>query len=48
MTKLIAFDLVGTLVRGKIFRDARNSIQLDFNDGWPEAEIAANFNNRFN
>lgn len=45
--KLIAFDLVGTLVSDKIFHDARSSIQVDFNAGWSEAEVAANFNNKF-
>jgi FMN phosphatase YigB (HAD superfamily) len=45
--KLIAFDLVGTLIKGEIFRDARSSINIDFNEGWGEAESASLFNSHF-
>jgi len=47
MVKMIAFDLVGTLIRSEAFRDARSSLRLDFNQGWEKAEKAADFTNRF-
>jgi FMN phosphatase YigB (HAD superfamily) len=45
--KLIAFDLVGTLIDGEIFNAARRSIAIDFNEGWGEAESASLFNSHF-
>src|SRR5258708_5123655 len=47
--RLIAFDLVGTLVDGEIFKKARKqfSIEIDLNRGWTEAEIATGFNYHF-
>ncbi len=47
MTKLIAFDLVGTLIRGEAFRDARNSVRFNLDDAWDEATDRADFANRF-
>lgn len=47
MPKLIAFDLVGTLVDGAIFKAARSSIRVDFNEGWDDAETASGFHSHF-
>jgi FMN phosphatase YigB (HAD superfamily) len=48
VVKLIAFDLVGTLIRGKIFSDARSAIRINFDDEWQEAETASAFSSHFN
>lgn len=48
MVKLIALDLVGTLIHGKIFNDARSAIRINFDDEWQEAETASAFSSHFN
>jgi FMN phosphatase YigB (HAD superfamily) len=45
--KMIAFDLVGTLIRNESFRDARSNLVLDFDQDWSEAETKANFSAHF-
>ena len=45
--KMIAFDLVGTLIAGDAFRDARSSLNLDFNQGWSEAAEKSSFATNF-
>lgn len=45
--KMIAFDLVGTLIKGDAFREARDRLRFDVNQGWDEAEDAASFNTHF-
>jgi len=45
--KMVAFDLVGTLVKGELFRDARNNLRFDVNQGWQEAQNASGFNVSF-
>ena len=45
--KMIAFDLVGTLIKGEAFRDARDKLCFDVNQGWQEAEDVSGFNVRF-
>jgi len=46
----MAFDLVGTLIDGEIFGEARRQVrvEIDFNRGWAEAETATGFNCHFN
>ncbi|MGD9099678.1 MAG: HAD hydrolase-like protein [Anaerolineae bacterium] len=47
MSAMCAFDLVGTLVRGDIFQDARNDFRLDCNRGWNKAERDVDFAHHF-
>lgn len=47
MPKLIAFDLVGTLIDDGIFSAARSSVRIDFNERWEEAEAASGFYTHF-
>lgn len=41
--RMVAFDLVGTLIKSEAFHDARKNLHLDFNQEWDEAEDDAKF-----
>lgn len=50
---MVAFDLVGTLVRGEAFYEARNHLEFDLDwldfgqQAWDDAELKVDFKHRF-